>query len=56
MHLVALVSGAGSLVVGTLVKFVPLRWVPKISDIESEDAKVTRYSFTSMDGSLSLQK
>ena len=56
MHLLSGILGAGSIAVGTLVKMVPLKWVPKFSDIDSEDAKVTRFSFSSFDGSLTLQK
>jgi len=56
MHFVALALGVGSLVVGILVKLTPLRWAKSLGDSESEDAKVWRHSFTSLDGSLTLQK
>jgi len=56
MHILSLVLGLGSIAVATLAKIMPIKYVPTFSDTESEDAKVTRISFSSLDGGLSLQK
>ncbi len=54
MHIVALVLGSGSLIIGILVRLTPLSWAKPLGDSESEDAKVWRHSFGSHDGSLTL--
>lgn len=56
MHILSLVLGLGSIAVATLAKIMPIKYVPTFSDTESEDAKVTRISFSSLDGGLTLQK